>query len=90
MQFNSSDSPMIDNLKFPQTEDLLNFIVTTIPAEIEIPAELLEERLNQQIGERGIIPRVLINGSTVWKFSQLMQKMAVHTYLFEGLQINIL
>ncbi len=79
MQFNSSDSPMTDNLKFPQTEDLLNFIVTTIPAEIEIPAELLEERLNQQIGEHGIIPRVLINGSTVWKISQLKISQLTHT-----------
>ncbi len=60
MQFNSSDSPMTDNLRFPQTEDLLNFIVTTIPAKIEIPVELLEERLNQQIGERRIIPHVLM------------------------------
>ena len=66
MQLNSSDSPMTDNLRFPQTEDLLNFMVTTIPAEIEIPALLLEERLSQQNGEHRIILCVF-NGSAVWK-----------------------
>ncbi len=56
MQFNSSVGPsLFDDLQFPQEDDLLNFTnSTTVPAVIEIPAELLLERLGQINGEQKI------------------------------------
>ncbi len=53
MLFNSSATPSLnDGLQFPQKDDLLNFAnSSTVPAEIEIPAELLTERLSQLNGE---------------------------------------
>ncbi len=53
MQFNSSITPSIDDLRFPEVADLLNFInSSTVPAEIQIPAEFLKERINQLNGDK--------------------------------------
>ena len=53
MQFNSIVEPMFDDIQFPQEDDLLNFTNSiTVPAIIQIPAELLVERLGQLNGKK--------------------------------------
>lgn len=43
----------MEELKFPQEEDLMNYTRNTKPAEIQIPPGLLQERLSRQNNDEG-------------------------------------
>ena len=47
-QYDASKEVSMEDLTFPQEEDLANYTLDFKPAEISIPPGLLEERLSQQ------------------------------------------
>lgn len=48
-QYDASMEVNMEDLKFPQEEDLVNYTLSGyVPAEVKLPPGLLQERLSQQ------------------------------------------